>query len=232
MARGAQQPDFPAFLYLIVVQADDCSRSRAGAAALPAVLWLSVVVLGLLPTHTHPQRLSQAASAPGTEIQSGLPILDDATLRQEYEAYRASVQGMRVYRVSYIRVPSEELARDLIARIRSGADFSTLARKHSTHAESSANGGALGSHAGCRWARSTLQVLDLLQVGQTWTRPLKGTHGWGIYRLDAVAPVEPRGFDGYKRELLSGRFEPECPWVPPVTVAPAPAAVAPDAGRK
>jgi hypothetical protein len=35
-----------------------------------------------------------------------------------------------------------------------------------------------------------------------------------------VADIEPRPFPRYRDELLSGRFEPECPWVPPVTVAP------------
>ena len=149
-------------------------------------------------------------------------ILDDATLRREYEAYRVSVEGMRVYRVSYIRVPTEAQAGDLIARIRSGADFATLARRYSTHEESSGKGGELGSHASCKWAKSTLEMLDSLKRGQTWTRPVKGTHGWGVYRLDTVTPIEPRSFARYRHELLSGKFEPECPWVPPVTMSPGP----------
>src|SRR5690554_1912275 len=71
------------------------------------------------------------------------PIVDDATLRREYSDYRASLAGMRRYHVRYIRVATEDEARDLIARIRSGARFEEMARKHSTHAESAASGGDL-----------------------------------------------------------------------------------------
>ena len=149
------------------------------------------------------------------------PILDDATLQREYRDYRTSVQGMRLYQVSYIRVPDEAQARDLIARIRSGASFAEMARKHSTHAETAAGGGDLGTHASCRWARATLEMLDSLHRGQTWPKPVKGTHGWGIYRLESVTDLEPRSFSQYRQELLAGKFQPECPWEPPVTVAPA-----------
>ena len=148
-------------------------------------------------------------------------IIDEQTLRREYEAYRTSLDGMRLYHVRYIRVATEDLARDLIARIRSGARFEDLASRHSTHTESASKGGDLGTHAGCRWAKATLEMLDSLKSGQTWPNPVKGTHGWGIYRLESVADIEPRPFSQYRSELLSGTFEPECRWVPPVTVAPA-----------
>ncbi len=152
------------------------------------------------------------------------PILDDATLKREYEAYRTSVKGMRRYQVHYIRVAGETEARELIAKIRSGAPFQELATKHSLHKESAERGGNLGGHAGCRWAKATLEILDSLKSGKTWPQPVKGTHGWGIYRLDSVVAIEPRSFSQYKAELLSGKFEPECPWVPPVTIGNVPAA--------
>ena len=155
------------------------------------------------------------------DTDAARPILDDATLQREYQEYRTSLDGMRRYHVRYIRVASEDQARDLIARIRSGARFEDLASRHSTHPESAAKGGDLGTHAGCRWAKATLEMLDSLKRGQTWPKPVKGTHGWGIYRLESVADIEPRPFSQYRSELLSGSFEPECPWVPPVTVAPA-----------
>ena len=147
-------------------------------------------------------------------------VLDDATLHREYEAYRASIQGLRLYHVRYIRVPTEAAAQDLISQLLDGAGFEELARRHSMDPGSASRGGDLGVHAGCRWAKSTLRMLDSLGPGQTWPAPVKGTHGWGVYRLESAAPVEPRPFLRYRSELLSGTFQPECPWVPPVTVAP------------
>jgi hypothetical protein len=181
--------------------------------------WRSLAAAGLLlsmPFAAAPTQAMEDVRPPG----EARPIIDDATLRKEYDDYRASLAGMRRYHVRYIRVATEDEARDLIARIRSGARFDEMARKHSTHAESAASGGDLGAHAGCRWAKSTLEMLDSLARGQTWPKAVKGTHGWGIYRLESVVDIEPRSFDRYRSELLAGTFEPECPWVPPVTVAP------------
>jgi parvulin-like peptidyl-prolyl isomerase len=167
--------------------------------------------------------LPLAPTLPSTLQAAPRPILDEATLQREYQAYRASVKGMRLYHVRYIRVAEEAAAQDLIARIRSGADFRDVARKHSIHEQSATSGGDLGTHATCRWAKATLEILDSLKRGQTWPKPVKGTHGWGIYRLESVAELEPRSFEQYKAELLAGKFEGECPWEPPVTIAPAPA---------
>jgi hypothetical protein len=181
------------------------------------------MALQSMPLPAAPARAAEDVQPPGETR----PIIDDATLRKEYSDYRASLAGMRRYHVRYIRVATEDEARDLIARIRSGARFEEMARKHSTHPESAASGGDLGAHAGCRWGKSTLEILDSLERGQVWPKPVKGTHGWGIYRLESVADIEPRSFDRYRSELLAGTFEPECPWVPPVTVAPS----GQDAGR-
>ncbi len=185
-----------------------------------AAAWCLAAAATLLPL---PLTLSAAPGLAADNVRpvgEARPIIDDETLRKEYRDYRSSLAAMRRYHVRYIRVNTEDEARDLIARIRSGARFEELARRHSTHAESAAAGGDLGTHAGCRWAKATLEMLDSLQRGQTWPKAVKGTHGWGIYRLESVVDIEPRSFEQYRAELLAGSFKPECPWVPPVTVAP------------
>jgi hypothetical protein len=198
MARGKKQPRLPAGKRL-------SPRPRPAALVAGALLFAALFL------------------CPATQPVLAQPVLDDATLQREYRDYRTSVEGLRLYHVGYIRVADETLARDLIARIRSGARFEEMAREHSIHAESAAQGGDLGTHAGCRWAKATLEMLAGLKPGQTWPQPVKGTHGWGIYRLVSVADVVPRSFEEYKSELLSGTFEPECPWEPPVTIRAAPA---------
>ena len=165
---------------------------------------------------------SQSDPAPGPITPGAAtaprPILDEATLAREYRDYLASIRGLHLYQVRYIRLADEAAARDWIARLRSGADFADVARHHSTHPDSAGLGGDLGTHASCRWARATLEILDALKPGQIHPQPVKGTHGWGIYRLESRAAVQPRSYARYREELLSGRFVPECPWSPPVTV--------------
>lgn len=164
-----------------------------------------------------------ADASPSRSPSPARPILDDATIAREYDDYRRSLAGMAWYRVRYIRVADEAAARSLIARIRSGGDFARFATEQSLHAESAARGGDLGEHASCRWARATIDMLERLAPGQLHPEPVKGTHGWGIYRLEAKRPLEPRSLAAYREALLGGTFEPECPWVPPVSVGATPA---------
>lgn len=177
--------------------------------ALTALLLLSMSPLA-----------AQAATStvhPVEDVANPQPISDEM-LRQEYADYRKSVEGMKMYGVSYLLLPTEAEAQSQIARLRSGADFAKTARAHSKHAASAAEGGKLGTFATCRWARDTLVILDALKPGQIHPRPVKASAGWSVYRLDSVAPLVPVSFENYKAQLLSGRFKAECPWVPPVQV--------------
>lgn len=163
---------------------------------------------------------AQAATStvhPVEDAANPQPI-SDAMLKQEYADYRKSVEGMKMYGVSYLLLPTEAEAQTQIARLRSGADFARTAAAHSKHAASAAEGGKLGTFATCRWAKDTLVILDALKPGQIHPKPVKASAGWSVYRLDSVAPLVPVSFENYKAQLLSGSFKAECPWVPPVQV--------------
>lgn len=175
-------------------------------------------VLAAQTTSDRPvEKAEPAAIQPGTDVPPPQPISDEV-IGQEYDAYRQSVKGQKMYTVSYILLGNETEARQWIARLRSGASFEKAAREHSKHPLSAKEGGKLGTFATCRWAKDTVQMLDTLKPGQIHARPVKASAGWGIYRLDAVKPLEPISYAQYKEQLLSGTFKPECPWVPPVTV--------------
>ena len=163
------------------------------------------------------EKAEPAAIQPGSDVPPPQPISDEV-IGQEYDAYRASVKGQKMYTVSYILLSDETEARQWIARLRSGASFEKAAREHSKHPLSAREGGKLGTFATCRWAKDTVQMLDTLKPGQIHAKPVKASAGWGIYRLDAVKPLEPISYAQYKEQLLSASFKPECPWVPPVTV--------------
>ncbi len=163
------------------------------------------------------EKADPAAIQPDTDVPPPQPISDEV-IGQEYDAYRQSVKGQKMYTVSYILLGDETEARQWIARLRSGASFEKAAREHSRHPLSAKEGGKLGTFATCRWAKDTVQMLDTLKPGQIHAKPVKASAGWGIYRLDAVKPLEPISCAQYKEQLLSGTFKPECPWVPPVTV--------------
>ena len=175
-------------------------------------------VLAAQTTSDRPvEKAEPAAIQPGTDVPPPQPISDEV-IGQEYDAYRQSVKGQKMYTVSYILLSDEAEARQWIARLRSGASFEKAAREHSRHPLSAREGGKLGTFATCRWAKDTVQLLDTLKPGQIYAKPVKASAGWGIYRLDAVKALEPISYAQYKEQLLSATFKPECPWVPPVTV--------------
>ena len=163
------------------------------------------------------EKADPAAIQPDTDVPPPQPISDEV-IGQEYDAYRQSVKGQKMYTVSYILLSDEAEARQWIARLRSGASFEKAAREHSKHPLSAKEGGKLGTFATCRWAKDTVQLLDTLKPGQIHAKPVKASAGWSIYRLDAVKALEPISYAQYKEQLLSATFKPECPWVPPVTV--------------
>ncbi|MDO4637550.1 MAG: peptidylprolyl isomerase [Lautropia sp.] len=178
----------------------------------------SASVLAAPPAPTRPiEKADPAAIRPGTDVPPPQPISDEV-IGQEYDAYRQSVKGQKMYTVSYILLDDQQDAQQWIARLRSGASFERTARTHSKHQLSARADGRLGTFATCRWAKDTIQMLDSLKPGQIYPHPVKASAGWAIYRLDAVVPLEPISYAQYKEQLLSARFKPECPWVPPVTV--------------
>lgn len=193
---------------------------RPAAVRLPCPSPLLAALCLALPLLTGAAPAPAATAAVDNEAQPSRPQpISDEVIAQEYDAYRASVKGQKMYTVSYILLADEQDARQWIGKLRLGAPFDQTARTHSKHAASAAEGGRLGPFATCRWSKDTIALLDALKPGQIHGKPVKASAGWGIYRLDAVRPLEPISYAQYKDQLLSGTFQPECPWVPPVSVS-------------
>ena len=72
------------------------------------------------------EKAEPAAIQPGTDVPPPQPISDEV-IGQEYDAYRQSVKGQKMYTVSYILLSDETEARQWIARLRSGASFEKAA---------------------------------------------------------------------------------------------------------
>lgn len=191
--------------------------SRLLLAGLTLPLLLSGGMATAASTSRPVEKADPAAISAGKEAPKPQPISDEV-IGQEYDAYRASVKGQKMYTVSYMQVADEQDARQWIGRLKMGAPFDRSAREHSKHAPSATQGGRLGPFATCRWSKDTIALLDALKPGQIHGKPVRASSGWSIYRLDAVTPLEPISYAEYKERLLSGTFRPECPWVPPVQV--------------
>ena len=104
-------------------------------------------------------------------------------------------------------------ARDVLAQLKAGKDFSALAKQYSTDAASAAQGGDLGWAARTAYVPAFADALFSMQPGQI-SEPVKTEFGYHIIRLDEVRPGTVKSFDEvrpqveteYRRDQAAAEF--------------------------
>ncbi|MCG5500392.1 peptidylprolyl isomerase [Ectothiorhodospira lacustris] len=123
----------------------------------------------------------------------------EADLRAEYDRQVAEMDTQE-FRARHILVATEEEAAALIARIKAGEDFATLAREHSEDG-SAAAGGDLG------WFSRDMMVPDFsdavlaLGDGQFTQEPVETEFGWHVILREGARESEPPAFEGVQDQL-------------------------------
>ncbi|MEW5789133.1 MAG: peptidylprolyl isomerase [Pseudomonadota bacterium] len=130
----------------------------------------------------------------------------DDQLRLAYETAKPGLLTPRRYRISQIyleggddrtRKAMDDLAREAQ---RKGADFAALARKHSRHAASAAQGGDVGWLNESELApevRDAVKTMDKGEVG----KPLKSGNGWRLLKLTGLDEPQTLPFDQVRDNL-------------------------------
>lgn len=127
-------------------------------------------------------------------------------VRQAYEAAKAKLVSPRQYRLSQIylagkddktRKAMEDLAKE--AR-RKGADFASLARKHSKHAASAGQGGDLGWLSENDLAPEVRDAVKGLAKGEVGA-PLQYGDGWRLLKLEERKEPETLAYDKVRDTL-------------------------------
>lgn len=108
----------------------------------------------------------------------------DAMVEADYEQRRKS-GAIQEYRVRHLSVTSEELARELLAKVEKGGDLAQLARENSIDPSAGTNGGDIG------WFRPDIFVDERfaaavagLAKGETVKAPVKTRFGWHVIRVE------------------------------------------------
>lgn len=128
-------------------------------------------------------RLSVLSKAYLDEYFRRHPITDEA-VAADYEKRRKAGE-IREYHVRHLSVTSEEQARDLLKKLRDGADLAQLARDNSSDPGANLNSGDIG------WFRPDIftderfaDAVAALKKGETTTAPVKTRFGWHIIRVE------------------------------------------------
>jgi peptidyl-prolyl cis-trans isomerase C len=135
------------------------------------------------------------------QVLSAQPVTDQE-LRKVYQD-RVLSQKINEYKARHILVKTEGEAKDIIAQLDKGADFSTLAKSKSIDTASAERGGDLGWFSSRQMVPEFSKAVAALQKGKYTKTPVKSQFGWHVIALDDVRPVKPPKFEDIKNQLAS-----------------------------
>ncbi len=127
--------------------------------------------------------------------------IPDADAKVEYDKFKAQATGTE-YRARHILVEKEDEAKDLIAKIKGGASFEDMAKKHSKDPGSGANGGDLDFAKPDAYVPEFGKAMSELSKGQMTDTPVKSQFGFHIIKLEDTREAAFPAFDDVKAQIL------------------------------
>lgn len=124
----------------------------------------------------------------------------DAEVKAQYDQLAKNAAGSE-YHLHHILVDNEQQAKDLIAKIKGGANFEDLAKQFSKDPGSAKNGGDLDWADPKSFVPEFANAAQHLQKGQMTDTPVKTQFGWHIIRVDDIRPIAPPPFEQVKAQL-------------------------------
>jgi peptidyl-prolyl cis-trans isomerase C len=123
----------------------------------------------------------------------------DAELRKEYEGIK-STMGSKEYKPRHVLVETEDEAKAIITKLRSGEKFEELA-KQSKDPGSKDRGGELGWSNPGMFVKPFSEAMMKLEKGQYSATPVKSDFGYHVIQLDDVRELKAPAFEEVKPQL-------------------------------
>lgn len=148
----------------------------------------------------------QMAAASDRALQSALiakevgPQLSEEAIRARYDRDIAGKPGEEQVHARHILVPTEAEAKDIIAQLKKGADFTALAKQKSKD-PGAAQGGDLGFFKKGDMVPEFAEAAFALKPGQVTQTPVKTQFGWHVIKVDERKRDEPPTFEQAHDEL-------------------------------
>ncbi|AVO46183.1 peptidylprolyl isomerase [Phreatobacter cathodiphilus] len=105
-------------------------------------------------------------------------------MRKIYDEQRSRITPEDEVRARHILVETEDEAKALIAQIRGGADFETIAKEKSKDPGGARNGGDLGFFTKGQMVPEFAEAAFAMQAGQLSQAPVKSQFGWHIIKVE------------------------------------------------
>ena len=115
-------------------------------------------------------------------------------------AYKEIAVPSKEYKSRHILVKTEEQAKQIIAKLDNGENFTTLAKQHSIDA-SAKKGGELGWFSANQMVGPFSEATQKLVNGNYTHTPVKTRFGWHVIRLDGTREIPPPSYEDMKPRL-------------------------------
>ena len=126
--------------------------------------------------------------------------VSDSDIKAAYEKFKTEL-GDKEYNARHILLGSEAEAKDVIAQLNKGGDFSKIAKEKSIDPGSKEKGGDLGWFALGGMVKPFGDAVAKLQKGKTSTDPVQTQFGWHVIKLDDVRELKAPPYDKVKDNL-------------------------------
>lgn len=127
------------------------------------------------------------------------PVSESDT-KTAYEKFKSEL-GDKEYNARHILVASEAEAKDVIAQLNKGGDFSKIAKEKSIDPGSKEKGGDLGWFALGGMVKPFGDAVAKLQKGKVSAEPVQTQFGWHVIKLDDVRELKAPAYDKVKENL-------------------------------
>lgn len=139
----------------------------------------------------------------GTFVENFLkqhPITE-AAAKQEYDKITVNMSS-KEYRVRHILVDNEAKAKELLAELKKGAKFETLAQTYSKDSGSAKKGGELDWSVPENYTPAFAQAIKNMPKGKISETPVRTEFGWHIIKIDDVRTRKGPSFAEVKNALI------------------------------
>jgi peptidyl-prolyl cis-trans isomerase C len=129
--------------------------------------------------------------------------LTDAELAAEYEKFKGQM-GSTEYKARHILVDKEDVAKDIIAKLKANPkSFAALAKANSKDPGSKNNGGDLGWFDPRSMVPEFGNAVAGLKKGEMTQAPVKSQFGYHVIKLDDIRPAKFPTFEEAKQQVAN-----------------------------
>ena len=125
--------------------------------------------------------------------------IKDADIKVEYDKYKTQM-GDKEYHVRHIVVPTEEEAKGVIAKLKTGSKFEDLAKAQSKDG-AAANGGDLYWASAGSYVPEFSNAMVALKKGAVTEVPVKTQYGYHVIKMEDSRPFKMPPFEEAKQQF-------------------------------